>query len=60
MKTEFYVTTQEIEHPEREHTYRLPQGESLPEDHRLKSQRPAGLFKGSDVIRFGTLRASNR
>ena len=41
----FYVTTTEVEHPNREHNFRLPQGESLPEDHRLKSQRKAGEFK---------------
>ncbi len=49
MRTEFYVTTAEIEHPEREHTYRLPQGESLPEGHKLKSQKPAGTVKLSEV-----------
>jgi hypothetical protein len=50
LRPSFYVTTQEIEHPEREHNYRLPQGETLPEDHRLKSQKKAGEFKFAQVL----------
>jgi hypothetical protein len=49
MRNEFYVTTVEIDHPEREHTYRLGQGESLPEGQALKSQKPAGTVKLSEV-----------
>jgi len=50
--TSFYVTTQENEHPEREHTFRLPQGENLPEEHVLKSQRKAGEFKLAELFHF--------
>jgi len=48
----FYVTTTEIDHPNREHNFRLPQGESLPEDHRLKTQRKAGEFKLAELFHF--------
>jgi len=53
MRTEFYVTTTELDHPEREHNYRLPQGDSIPEDQTLKTQRPAGTFKLADIASFG-------
>jgi hypothetical protein len=46
----FYVTTQEIDHPNREHSYRLSQGEPIPDDHYLKTQRKAGEFKLSDTL----------
>lgn len=52
MRTEFYVTTTEIDHPEHEHVYRLPQGDTIPEDQTLKTQRPAGLFKLRELARF--------
>lgn len=46
----FYVTTTEIDHPNREHNYRLPAGDSLPSDETLKSQRKAGEFKFAQVL----------
>lgn len=52
LRSTFYVTTQEIEHPEREHNYRLAQGEALPEDQSLKTQRPAGQFKLAELFHF--------
>jgi len=53
MQTSFYVTTTELDHPEREHNYRLPQGETIPEDQKIKTQRPAGEFKFADLVSFG-------
>lgn len=46
----FYVTT--IDEKNHEHNYRLPQGESLPEDQTLKTQRKAGEFKLADLFHF--------
>lgn len=57
MLNTFYVTTQEIEHPEREHSYRLPAGENLPEGHRMKTQRKAGEFKFADSLAPSTVTA---
>jgi hypothetical protein len=44
----FYVTT--LDENNHEHNYRFPQGENLPENHRFKSQRPAGLIKLRDLV----------
>ena len=51
MKHTFYVTTQEIDHPEREHNFRFAQGELPPEDHKIKAQRPAGNFRFGQFLK---------
>lgn len=55
MQHEFYVTT--VDEKNHEHNYRFPQGETLPEGEKLKTQKPAGLFKAADILPFGTLAA---
>jgi hypothetical protein len=46
----FYVTT--VDDKNHEHNYRLPQGETLPEDQYLKTQRKAGEFKLAELFHF--------
>jgi hypothetical protein len=53
----FYVTTVEADHRNREHNYRLVQGETLPQDHLLKTQREAGNFKFADSLSLEQLAA---
>jgi hypothetical protein len=48
MQHTFYVTT--IDEKSHEHNFRFPQGETLPEDHVLKTQRPAGQFPITSVL----------
>lgn len=48
MDNTFYVTT--VEDNGREHNFRLPQGDTIPENQVLKSQRPAGLFRFSTIL----------
>lgn len=45
-----YVTTQETEHPEIRHTFRLPVTDTVPDGQEIVSVRPAGQFRFSSVL----------
>lgn len=44
----FYVTT--VDEKRHEHNFRFPQGETVPDGHVLKTQRPAGRFPITSVL----------
>jgi len=48
MRTEFYVTTQDNDG--REHSYKLPETDTVPDGHEITNLRPAGQFRLSSLL----------